>query len=69
MLEHNIPEEQILNLDQNPLGLKSASKVSFVEKGSKRSLANINDKRQIMGIYCVSLTDEFLPVPQIQRVT
>ena len=32
VLEYNISEELILNLDQTPLGLTSASKVTFTKK-------------------------------------
>ena len=46
MLQHNIPEEPILNLDQTPLGFTSASKLTFAPIGSKKvPISNINDKR------------------------
>ena len=34
VLQHNISEEVILNLDQTPLGLVSASKVTMTPTGS-----------------------------------
>ena len=68
MLEHNIPEELILNLDQTPLGLTFASKVTFTKKGSKQvPIANIDDKRQITGTFCVSMKGDFLPIHLIYK--
>ena len=50
IFNHKTPEAFTFNMDQTPLGLTSASKVSFTPRGSKKvPIANIDDKRMITG--------------------
>ena len=66
ILHHKIPEEHIFNMDQTPLGLTSASKVTFAPRGGKTvPISNIDDKRMITGTFCVSMKGDFLPVQLI----
>ena len=53
ILQHNIPEERILNLDQTPPGFTSASKVTFAPMGAKK--VPVEYRRQTSNhwnIYC-----------------
>ena len=67
VLRHDIPEELIFNLDQTPLGLTSASKVTFAKKKNSKKIpiSNIDDKCMITGTFCVSMKGDFLPVELI----
>ena len=66
IFHHKIPEALIFNMDQTPLGLTSASKVSFAPRGSTTvPISNIDDKRMITGTFCISLKGDFLPIQLI----
>ena len=66
LLRHKVPEELVLNLDQTPLGLTSASKVTFAPHGAKKvPISNIDDKRMITGSFCVSMKGDFIPIQLI----
>ena len=66
ILRHKVPEELVLNLDQTPLGLTSASKATFAPHGAKNvPVSNIDDKRMITGNFCVSMKGDFLPIQLI----
>ena len=50
------------------MGLTSASKAKFAEKGSSKvPISNIDDKRQITGIFCVSMSGDSLPIHMIYK--
>ena len=58
-----IPSDLIFNWDQTGLNLVPASSWTMALKGSKRvEIKGLNDKRQITGVFCATLTGEFLPV-------
>ena len=66
ILRHKVPEELVLNLDQIPLCLTSASKVTFAPHGTKKvHISNIDDKRMITGTFCVSMKGDFLQIQLI----
>ena len=58
-----VPSDLIFNWDQTGLNLVPASSWTMDLKGSKRvEIKGLNDKRQITGVFCASLTVEFLPI-------
>ena len=57
-----IPIDLILNWDQTGLNLVPVSSWMVAKKGSKRvEVQGLTDKRQITGVFCVTLVGEFLP--------
>ena len=58
-----IPGELIINWDQTGLNLVPAAQWTMALKGSRRvEIKEIDDKRQITGVFCVSLFGDFLPI-------
>ena len=61
ILDHDIPSEFVLNLDQTFLFYVSPGKYSYSSKGSKNvPIKGLNDKRQITSTFVVTTTDFFL---------
>ena len=53
----------ISNFDQTPLGFTAPNKTTFAKKGVHSiPIANVDDKRQITGTFCVNISGEFLPM-------
>lgn len=70
VFENRIHKEMILNFDQTPLGYVAPNKTTFTKEGSSTvPIANLDDKRQITGTFCVNLTGEFLPIQLIYAGT
>ena len=66
ILRHKVSEELVLNLDQTPLELTSASNVTFAPHGAKKvPISNIDDTRMITGTFCVSMKGDFLSIQLI----
>ena len=64
--EHDIMKELILNLDQTPLSYVSPGKYTFNPKGAKTvPIKGIDDMREIIGSFTVSMTGKFLPIQLI----
>ena len=54
LMEHDIPEDLVLNLDQTPLSNVSPGKYTFYQKGSPNMpIKGLLDKRQITGTFAV----------------
>ena len=69
ILKNSIYSETILNFDQTPLGFTAPNKATFAEKGGQSvPIANVNDKRQITGTFCVNVSGKFLPIQLIYSV-
>ena len=59
LFEHSI-------FDQTPLGFTAPNKATFTERGAHSvPIANVDDKRQITGTFCVNMPGEFLPIQLI----
>jgi len=68
VLEHDIPLDLVLNLDQTPLSYVSPGKYTFCLKGSTTVPINgVDDKRQIRATFTVSATGAFLPIQLIYQ--
>ena len=66
VLEHTIYEKMILNFEQNPVGFTSAIAATYTyDRSESVPITNVDDKRQILAIFCVSLSGEFLPIQLI----
>lgn len=66
IFENCIPKEMILNFDQTPLGYTAPNKATFTQEGSRSvPIANVDDKRQITGTFCVNILGDFLPIQLI----
>ena len=49
----------ILSFDQTPQGFTAPNKATVAEKGAQSVLiANVDDKRQITGTFCVNISGE-----------
>ena len=58
--EHRIYNDMILNFYQAPLGFTNPNKATLTDKDSQFvPVANINDKRQITGTFCVNISSDF----------
>lgn len=58
----SIPDELILNWDQTGLNIVPSSAWTMEQRGAKRvEVVGVKDKRQITGVFCCSLSGEFLP--------
>ena len=58
-----IPSDLIFNWDQTGLNLVPASSWTMALKGSKRvEIKGLNDKRQITGVFCATISGEFFPI-------
>ena len=69
-LEHDIPLDLVLNLDQTPLSYVSPGKYTFCLKGSTTvPIKGVDDKRQITATFTVSATGAFLPIQLIYQGT
>ena len=64
-MRRKVPEEFVLNLDQTPLDLTSASKGTFAPHGAKKVPISNIDKRMITGTCCVYMKGDFLPIQLI----
>ena len=70
VFENRIHKEMVLNFDQTPLGYVAPNKATFTQEGSRTvPIANLDDKRQITGTFCVNMTGEFLPIQLIYAGT
>ena len=68
VVEHDIPEDLILNLDQTPLSYLSPGKYTFNPKGAHNvPIKGVDDKRQITATFAVTLPGEFLPLQVIYQ--
>ena len=68
VLEHDIPLDLVLNLDQTPLSYVSPGKYTFCLKGSRTvPIKGVDDKRQITATFTVSATGAFLPIQLIYQ--
>ena len=62
VLDHNIPLDLVLNLDQTPLSYVLPVKYTFCLKGPITvPTEGVNDERQITATFTVSATSFFLP--------
>ena len=67
--EHDIPKELILNPDQTPLSYVSPERQTFDSKDAKTvPIKVIDDKRQIIATFTVSMTRKLLPIQLIFKV-
>ena len=65
VLEHQVPAELIVNLDQTGLKMVPVSEWTYEKQGAKQvQVTGIEDKRQITGLLAVSLDGTLLP-PQL----
>ena len=63
-----IPSELAFNWGHTGINIVPGSQWTMKLKGSKTvELAGLNDKRQIMAVFCVSLAGEFSPVQMIYQ--
>ena len=61
-----IHNEIIRNFDQTPVGFTVSNKTTFAEKGAQSvPVANVDNKRQITGTFCVNVSSEFLSIQLI----
>ena len=68
VVEHDIPEDLILNLDQTPLSYVTPGKYTFSPKGAHHvPIKGVDDKRQITATFGVTLPGEFLPMQVIYQ--
>ena len=68
ILEHDIPAP-LVNLYLTPLSFISQGKYTFSFKGAKNvPIKGVDDKRQIIATFAVSLTGTFLQIQLIFRV-
>ena len=66
IFEHHIHNNMILNFDQTTLGFTAPNKATFTERGAHSvPIANVDDKREITGTFCVNISGEFLPIQLI----
>ena len=62
-MEHDIPLDLVINLDQTSLSHVTQSKYTPSSKESKNvSMKGLDDKRQITTIFVVSASGSFLPI-------
>ena len=60
-----VPSSMILNLDHTGLKYVPVSSWTMAKQGSKKvSIAGVDDKRQITGVFTITLDGQFLP-PQL----
>ena len=71
ILNHDIPLDLVLNLDQTPLSYVSPGKYTFFLKGTTTvPIKGVDGKRQITATFTVSASGVFLPIQLIyQRKT
>ena len=63
ILNHDIPLDLVLNLDQTPLSYVSPGKYTFCLKGTTTvPIKGVDDKRQITATFTVSASEVFLPI-------
>ena len=68
IIEHDIPDDLVINLDQTPLSYVSPGKYTMHQKGEKHVPINgLDDKRQITGTFAVSMKGNFLPIQVIYQ--
>ena len=65
-VQHNIPDELILNFDQTGLKFVPCGEWTMKQKGSKRvEIAGLSDKRMITAVVASTLSGDMLPVQLI----
>ena len=65
-IQHNIPDELILNFDQTGLKFVPCGEWTMEQKGSKRvEIAGLSDKRMITAVVVSMLSGDMLPVQLI----
>ena len=70
VLQHNIPDELIINVDQTASKIVATDGIAMASKGEKQiSLAGTTDKRAITVTLCESLDDCMLPLQLIYTRT
>ena len=68
ILNHDIPLDPVLNLDQTPLSYVSPGKYTFCVKGTTTvPIKGVDDKRQITTTFTVSASGVFLPIKLIYQ--
>ena len=68
VVEHDIPDDLVINLDQTPLSYVSPGKYTMHQRGATNVPINgLDDKRQVTGTFAVSMTGNFLPVQVIYQ--
>ena len=61
-IEHNIPDELIINVDQTPSKYVATDKITMAEKNSEHvSIKGSSDKRQITATLAETLAGDILP--------
>ena len=68
ILNHDIPLDLVLNLDQTPLSYVSPGKCTFcLKRTTTVPIKGVNDKRQITATFTVSASGVFLPIQLIYQ--